>query len=67
MPPPVPDERTYHVERARAELDAAYRAERAEIAAIHLKLCALHMERAGTSIPDNGSGSGERPLQILES
>jgi hypothetical protein len=63
----VPDERTYHVERARAELDAAYRAERADIAAIHLKLCALHMERAGTSMPDTGPEAGHRPLQTLES
>ena len=41
-----PDERDYHIARARAELDAAYRAERSEVAAAHLKLCALHMRRA---------------------
>ncbi len=40
------DDHSYHVERARAELDAAYRAEAADVAAAHLRLCALHMRRA---------------------
>lgn len=40
------DDKDFHVARARAELDAAYRAERSEVAAAHLKLSALHMRRA---------------------
>jgi hypothetical protein len=40
------DDKEFHVARARAELDAAYRAERSEVAAAHLKLSALHMRRA---------------------
>jgi hypothetical protein len=39
-------ERDYHVMRARSELDAAYRAGSFKVAAAHLKLCSLHMERA---------------------
>ncbi len=42
-------ERGWHVERARAALDAAYRAAGSREAAIHFKLCALHLERAGWS------------------
>ncbi|HEX5183411.1 MAG TPA: hypothetical protein VFW19_09705 [Allosphingosinicella sp.] len=48
----------YHVERARAELDAAYRAEQAEVAAAHLRLCSLHMHRARETCP--------RPAKELE-
>jgi hypothetical protein len=40
------DDHRYHTKRARAELDAAYRAERADAAAAHLRLCAFHMRRA---------------------
>ena len=40
------DDRDYHIARARQEFDAAYRAERIDIAAIHMRLSALHMERA---------------------
>lgn len=36
----------YHVERARAELDLAYRAEEHAAAQAHMRLSALHMERA---------------------
>lgn len=35
-----------HTQRARAELEAAYRAERPAVALIQLKLCALHIRRA---------------------
>ena len=38
-------DREYHVQRARAELDWAYRAERREAAEAHLRLSSLHMER----------------------
>jgi hypothetical protein len=41
-------DREYHVERARAELDAAYRAAGSEAAAAHLRLCSMHMARAKT-------------------
>jgi len=42
----MPDDKDFHVARARAELDAAYRADRSDVAAAHLKLSALHMRRA---------------------
>ena len=35
----------YHIDRARAELDLAYRAEVATAAEAHMRLAALHMER----------------------
>ena len=39
-------DREYHVERARAELDLAYRAQHDAVIQSHLRLSALHMERA---------------------
>ena len=60
-----PRDRSYHVERARAELDAAYRAERSGIAAIHLRLCALHMEQARV-LADQPASEGEGELQWIE-
>ena len=46
-------EKDYHVVRARAELDAAYRAETSEAAARHFRLCGIHMRRAqGLADPD---------------
>jgi hypothetical protein len=44
----MPDQhdQAYHTERARAELDAAYRAGRQEAAEAHLRLFALHVGRA---------------------
>lgn len=41
-----PDDHHYHTERARVELDAAYRADDRDAAAAHLRLCSLHMQRA---------------------
>jgi hypothetical protein len=38
-------DREYHLQRARAELDVAYRAERENVAQVHMRLSALHMER----------------------
>jgi hypothetical protein len=38
-------DRDYHIQRARTELDWAYRAERRDVAAAHLRLSSLHMER----------------------
>jgi hypothetical protein len=40
------DDRDYHVRRARAELDAAYRARSLTNATAHLRLCSMHMQRA---------------------
>lgn len=39
------DDREYHTERARVELDQAYRAESSAVAEAHLKLSSLHMQR----------------------
>ncbi len=36
----------YHIERARAELDLAYRAEHRAAAEAHMHLSALHMKHA---------------------
>ena len=47
------DDKDYHVARARAELDAAYRAEPSSAAEAHLKLAAIHMRRA-QSLTDTG-------------
>ena len=43
---PAQADRDYHVERARAELDAAYRAVGSDAAQAHLRLCSMHMARA---------------------
>jgi hypothetical protein len=40
-----PAECQYHEERARTELDLAYRAEHKSVAEAHFRLSALHMER----------------------
>ena len=40
------DDRSWHIDRARQEFDAAFRADRLDIAAIHIRLSALHMARA---------------------
>lgn len=43
----MPDEeRDYHVLRARAELDSAYRSTNRKAIASHLRLSVLHMKRA---------------------
>jgi hypothetical protein len=39
----------YHVHRARAEMDCAYRAAGHAAVAAHMKLSALHMDRARTA------------------
>jgi hypothetical protein len=48
------NEREYHTERARVELDQAYRAESSAAAEAHMKLSSLHMQR----LQDLGSGRG---------
>jgi hypothetical protein len=55
-------DRDYHLRRAQAERLEAEQAERAEIGRIHLRLSALHMERAYPSgadepWPEGGAGS----------
>ena len=39
------NDRDYHIDRARAELDWAYRADRDVAAQAHLRLSALHLRR----------------------
>lgn len=39
------EDMSYHLERARAELDLAYRSPHALAAEAHMKLSALHMRR----------------------
>jgi hypothetical protein len=39
-------ERHYHVARARAELDIAYRTEKQEASDRHMQLCTLHLREA---------------------
>ncbi|MGZ8998675.1 MAG: hypothetical protein ACXW2T_07465 [Allosphingosinicella sp.] len=46
----IADDHLYHSARARDELEAAYRAERPQVAAIRLKLCALHIRRARSAL-----------------
>jgi hypothetical protein len=49
-------DRQYHTERARTELDMAYRAERSDVASAHLMLSSLHMQRArGAAEPTAGT------------
>jgi hypothetical protein len=38
------EDREYHVERARAELDLAYRADKSAAADAHMRLSSLHMK-----------------------
>ena len=54
------DDHHYHTERARTELDAAYRAEAADVAAAHLRLCAFHMRKARETL------SRPAPVKELE-
>lgn len=39
------EDRSYHSDRARAELDMAYRCENSEVANAHMRLASLHMAR----------------------
>jgi hypothetical protein len=53
------ERRNYHIERARIELDCSYRAENQVAAAAHMRLSALHMERArAASGPERSEGRG---------
>jgi hypothetical protein len=53
------DTQEYHVERARAEMDLAYRADSRPSADAHMKLAALHMARA-KELDERCNGSGCR-------
>ena len=53
----------YHTQRARTELDMAYRAERQDVASAHLRLSSLHMQRArsaGQPVASAGEAGGYR-------
>ncbi|HEX8223094.1 MAG TPA: hypothetical protein VF605_04660 [Allosphingosinicella sp.] len=51
----------YHLERARAEMDCAYRATDHAAAAAHMKLSALHMDRIRIA-----KASAEPDYQVLQ-
>ena len=58
----MPDQdRLYHVERARTELDLAYSAEKHAVIEAHMKLSALHMARLKDV--DERCGGDVRPLR----
>jgi hypothetical protein len=52
-------DRDYHEERARAELDLAYRAEHKSVAEAHFRLSAMHMERV------RALTTGRPPLSLV--
>lgn len=47
-------DRDYHLRRARAELDLAYRARREAAAAAHLRLSSFHMAALTGTATDSG-------------
>jgi hypothetical protein len=49
-------DRLYHMERARRELDLAYQANNHAVIDAHMRLSALHMARL-KQVEDRGSGS----------
>jgi hypothetical protein len=51
------EDREYHTERAREELDSAYKAENTAAAEAHLKLSSLHMQRLQALGEDGASGN----------
>ena len=51
------DEKDYHIERARAELDLAYRADARPAAEAHLRLSSLHMERVRQADSSTGAAA----------
>jgi hypothetical protein len=52
-------DKSYHLERARMEMDLAYRAEQSPVATAHMKLSALHMGRI-KALDELCGGSGLR-------
>jgi len=65
-----PEDHEFHVERARAELDAAYRAATTAVATVHLQLFAMHMKRArgpgnaGTGVADELGKPARDPAKV---
>jgi hypothetical protein len=55
------DDREYHIERVRIELDQAYRAERSAVAEAHLKLSSLHMQRLQALGSEVASAGADQP------
>jgi len=51
------DDRSYHLERVRSELDIAYHAEAERVADAHLRLSALHIQRL-RDLDDDCGGAG---------
>jgi hypothetical protein len=54
-------ERDFHIRRAREELDLAYRADAFAVAAVHLKLSALHMARLRPASAAAAAAGGAPP------
>jgi hypothetical protein len=50
------EDRDYHVERARQELDLSYRAEGRLAAAAHMRLAALHMASVEPGVAEHAFG-----------
>ena len=57
----IETETDFHMRRARAELDSAYRAPSAAVAAAHLQLSVLHMQKLRS--PDAVAGSAAPELR----
>jgi hypothetical protein len=58
---PALDDRLYHQDRARAELDMAYRAAGSAAAGAHLHLASLHLRRfEALRAPEGRRPTGER-------
>jgi hypothetical protein len=49
------EDRDYHIDRARAELDRAYRTDNFAAANAHFRLAALHMKRVRDAVPSAAS------------
>jgi len=45
------EDRDYHIDRARAELDRAYRTDNFAAASAHFRLASLHMKRVQDALP----------------
>ena len=51
------EDRDYHIDRARAELDRAYRTDNFAAASAHFRLASLHMKRVQDTVPAAESGA----------
>jgi hypothetical protein len=59
------EDRDYHIDRARAELDRGYRTDNFAAARAHLGLAALHMKRIHDSDPRPVDGRPETLAEAL--